>query len=107
MSKVSHAVARKHRRYDFANGAPEQLNVIRQNFLLALTLNLLFTYYKIRVFLHIWRKVIDMRLADLLEKIEYTVVQGSTDCDIAQVVYDSRRVTEGCEKLVFIGLSTV
>lgn len=37
-----------------------------------------------------------MRLTDLLEKIEYTVVQGSTECDVSQVVYDSRKVTEGC-----------
>ena len=32
----------------------------------------------------------------LLEKLEYEVVQGSLDIQITEVVYDSRKVTEGC-----------
>ena len=32
----------------------------------------------------------------LLENLEYEVVQGSLDVQIAEVVYDSRKVTEGC-----------
>ena len=32
----------------------------------------------------------------LLEKLEYEVVQGSTDVKVTEVVYDSRKVTEGC-----------
>ncbi len=37
-----------------------------------------------------------MRLEELLQEIDYTLVQGSTQQEITQVVYDSRRVTEGC-----------
>ena len=32
----------------------------------------------------------------LLEKLEYEVVQGSSDIQVTEVVYDSRKVTEGC-----------
>ena len=37
-----------------------------------------------------------MRLESLLQEIDYKVVQGSTEREITQVVYDSRKVTEGC-----------
>jgi len=37
-----------------------------------------------------------MRLADLLQKIEYQCIQGSPDREVEQVVYDSRKVSEGC-----------
>ncbi|MDE7224024.1 MAG: UDP-N-acetylmuramoyl-L-alanyl-D-glutamate--2,6-diaminopimelate ligase [Acetatifactor sp.] len=37
-----------------------------------------------------------MRLTDLLCKLDYECVQGSMEREIEQVVYDSRKVTEGC-----------
>lgn len=37
-----------------------------------------------------------MKLKDLLSTIEYAVVQGNTDIDICDVIYDSRKVVEGC-----------
>ena len=36
-----------------------------------------------------------MKLSSLLEKLEYTCVQGSTEQDVTGVIYDSRKVTEG------------
>lgn len=35
-------------------------------------------------------------LRELLEKIDYTCVQGSLDRDVTEVVYDSRKITKGC-----------
>ncbi len=37
-----------------------------------------------------------MKLTDLLCKLNYECIQGSTDLEIGQVVYDSRKITEGC-----------
>lgn len=37
-----------------------------------------------------------MRLLDLLEGIEWECLQGSTDRSVAAVVYDSRKISEGC-----------
>ena len=37
-----------------------------------------------------------MKLTDLLCKLEYECIQGSTDLEIGQVVYDSRKIAEGC-----------
>lgn len=37
-----------------------------------------------------------MRLGDLLEKLEYKCVQGSTDREISAVVNDSRKIQPGC-----------
>lgn len=37
-----------------------------------------------------------MKLTDLLCKLEYQCVQGDTDLEIDQVVYDSRKIEEGC-----------
>ncbi len=37
-----------------------------------------------------------MKLAQILEDLKYEVLQGTTDCEITAVVYDSRKVTEGC-----------
>ena len=37
-----------------------------------------------------------MKLASLLERIEYECLQGSTDCDIEAVVYDSRKACPAC-----------
>lgn len=37
-----------------------------------------------------------MRLEDLLKGVQYTCLQGSIDREVTQVVYDSRKVSEGC-----------
>ena len=37
-----------------------------------------------------------MKLASLLERIEYECLQGNTDCDIEAVVYDSRKAGPSC-----------
>ena len=37
-----------------------------------------------------------MKLSKLLTQCEYTVLQGNTDIDIIDVIYDSRKVTKGC-----------
>lgn len=36
------------------------------------------------------------KLDKLLERLEYTLVQGRPEAEITEVVYDSRKVTEGC-----------
>lgn len=36
------------------------------------------------------------RLEKLLERLDHTVVQGSTDIEVTELVYDSRKVTPGC-----------
>ena len=35
-------------------------------------------------------------LKELLQKIQYTCVQGNADIEITEVVYDSRKITKGC-----------
>ena len=35
-------------------------------------------------------------LKDLLEKITYEILQGDVEKEVSGVVYDSRKVTEGC-----------
>lgn len=37
-----------------------------------------------------------MRLTDLLSELKYTCVRGSVDREVTGVVYDSRKVSEGC-----------
>lgn len=37
-----------------------------------------------------------MKLTDLLYNLSYECVKGSMDVDVTEVVYDSRKVTEGC-----------
>lgn len=36
------------------------------------------------------------KLESLLERLEYDVVQGRTDIEITDLVYDSRKITKGC-----------
>lgn len=36
------------------------------------------------------------KLASLLERLEYETVQGSTEIEITDLVYDSRKITQGC-----------
>lgn len=44
-----------------------------------------------------------MRLDKLLEKLSFEVVQGNLEKEITGVVYDSRKVTEGCLFLCIVG----
>ena len=37
-----------------------------------------------------------MKLISLLERLEYTCLQGSTEQEVKNVIYDSRKVEEGC-----------
>lgn len=37
-----------------------------------------------------------MKLETLLKKLEYTVEKGNLDREVSEVVYDNRKVTEGC-----------
>ena len=37
-----------------------------------------------------------MKLTPILETINYEVLQGTIDREITAVIYDSRKVTEGC-----------
>jgi len=37
-----------------------------------------------------------MKLTDLLCKLDYECIQGHADLEVDQVVYDSRKITEGC-----------
>jgi len=37
-----------------------------------------------------------MKLADLLDNIEYECLQGSLECEIKSLVYDSRKAGDGC-----------
>ena len=36
-----------------------------------------------------------MKLRELCEKIEYTCLQGSMDVEIADIIYDSRKLEQG------------
>lgn len=36
-----------------------------------------------------------MTVKELLERIEYTIVKGTDDCDVSGISYDNRKVTEG------------
>lgn len=37
-----------------------------------------------------------MKLTDLLKRIDYELIQGTLEREVPQVVYDSRKVSEGC-----------
>ena len=37
-----------------------------------------------------------MLMKQLLEKLEYTCIQGNLEKEITAVVYDSRKIVEGC-----------
>lgn len=36
-----------------------------------------------------------MKLSRLLERLEYECIQGSVDCEVKDVINDSRKVSEG------------
>ena len=42
-----------------------------------------------------------MQLSKILQNIEYTLIKGNTETEISDVIYDSRKVTEGT---VFVAL---
>ncbi len=42
-----------------------------------------------------YREAYIMKLSSLLEKLEYTCVQGSTEQEVTGVVYDSSKVQDG------------
>lgn len=44
-----------------------------------------------------------MRLAQILENTEYTLLQGSIDTEITDVIYDSRRLIDGCVFVCMVG----
>ena len=46
-----------------------------------------------------------MKCSQLLEHIEYTCLQGSTDVKVSAVVNDSRKIEEGCLFLCIKGAS--
>ena len=43
-----------------------------------------------------------MNIAEALKDMEYTVLAGTADTEVSEVVYDSRKVVPGC---VFVCLS--
>ena len=47
-----------------------------------------------------------MKTSDLCEKIEYRLLQGSMDTEVADVIYDSRKVTEGTMFVCMVGAVT-
>lgn len=47
-----------------------------------------------------------MKLKDLLGNIEYTVVQGTDDATVSDIIYDSRNVVEGCAFVCIKGYVT-
>ena len=44
-----------------------------------------------------------MMLKDLLQNLQYECVKGNLDREITQVVYDSRKLCEGCLFLCIVG----
>lgn len=64
------------------------------------------------VFYRVWNEdggslgpevIIDMKLAEYLEKIKYEVVRGSLDKEVSQVVYDSRKLCKDCIFVCVVG----
>lgn len=47
-----------------------------------------------------------MKLTQLLNNMEYTLIQGSTDIEISDVIYDSRKVIEKCAFVCLKGFTT-
>ena len=47
-----------------------------------------------------------MKTSDLCEKIEYRLLQGSMDTEVTDVIYDSRKVTEGTMFVCMVGAVT-
>lgn len=47
-----------------------------------------------------------MKLKDLLSSLEYTIVQGTDNAEICDVIYDSRKVVGGCAFVCIKGYAT-
>lgn len=47
-----------------------------------------------------------MRLAQLCEKMEYTLLKGSMDTEVKDIIYDSRKVEEGTAFVCMVGAVT-
>lgn len=47
-----------------------------------------------------------MKLRELCENIEYTCLQGSMDVEIADIIYDSRKLEQGTAFVCMIGAKT-
>lgn len=47
-----------------------------------------------------------MKLKDLLTEVNYTIVQGTDQVEICDVIYDSRKVVEGCAFVCIKGYAT-
>ena len=37
-----------------------------------------------------------MKLEKVLEKVEYSIINGNTNTEITDICYDSRKINEGC-----------
>ncbi len=47
-----------------------------------------------------------MKLSKLCERIDYELLQGSMDTEVADVIYDSRKITEGTMFVCMVGAVT-
>lgn len=47
-----------------------------------------------------------MKLAELLEKIDYQILKGNTDVEISDIIMDSRKMVEGCVFTALIGANS-
>ena len=45
----------------------------------------------------------NMKLSALLEKLEYECLQGNVETEVSGVVYDSRKIKEGCLFICIVG----
>ena len=46
-----------------------------------------------------------MKLERVLEKVEYSIINGNTDIEITDICYDSRKIKEGCLFICLVGSS--
>ena len=47
-----------------------------------------------------------MKLSKLCERIDYELLQGSMDTEVVDVIYDSRKITEGTMFVCMVGAVT-
>ena len=46
-----------------------------------------------------------MKLEKVLEKVEYSIINGNTNTEITDICYDSRKIKEGCLFICLVGSS--
>ena len=46
-----------------------------------------------------------MKLKKVLEKVEYSIINGNTNTEITDICYDSRKIKEGCLFICLVGSS--